>query len=203
MTEPTKPTAFTIVDNRRSSFDDEVSAKEPTPAAPPAPAPAKPVVTDKEVLAAERFHAVPPANKKAALADLYRFGVPQWSFVNLKPNSVLLRPLRKPVMSTGGLYTTNEDETTATMGTAAMAYVVLGVADLHEEPGERFMPVQPGSVVLVRSAMLEPLDVTLSILSLHIRYVLAEIGVEGFHTSEEVEKMMAEFDAATTSTSST
>jgi hypothetical protein len=114
---------------------------------------------------------------KVSVHELYSGGLPVGAFGNIAPNTALLLPLRRPARSSGGIVTA-VDEVKGTLGTACIAYVVAGVgvvqpaADQHPAT---WTAVEPGDIVVVRNAMLEPLHPDLEPLSIHRRHILAVI----------------------------
>lgn len=127
-----------------------------------------------EVEAAVAFHGT-DARTVATVHEVYEYGLPLWCFTNGKPNTALVRPLRRPAKSAGGIIT-SVDEKRGTLGTNALCYLVLNIGD---EVGdiEDLMPIKSGDVVVLRNAMLEPLDDTLNTLSIHRSHVLAKVEV--------------------------
>lgn len=117
-----------------------------------------------------------------SLHDLYAKGkgLSAAYIEDITPNTLLLLPLRRPGVSKGGVYTA-VDEQKGTLGTNCIAYVVAGVgptAAAADQHPQTWLPVEPGDVVVVRTAMLEPLHPDLEPLSIHRRHVLAKIRVD-------------------------
>jgi hypothetical protein len=148
------PAKFTIVDRRNLEDDAAVEA---------------PVTPD----------GITPAALDGAVSvhELYACGLPVGAFADIAPNTALLLPLRRPAKSTGGIVTA-VDEVKGTLGTACVAYVVAGLGAEHasaDQHPQTWTNVNPGDVVVVRNAMLEPLHPDLEPLSIHRRHILAVI----------------------------
>jgi hypothetical protein len=112
-----------------------------------------------------------------SLHELYSGGLPVGAFADVAPNTALLLPLRRPARSSGGIVTA-VDEVKGTLGTACIAYVVAGVGTIQPAADQHpatWTAVEPGDVVVVRNAMLEPLHPDLEPLSIHRRHILAVI----------------------------
>ena len=116
---------------------------------------------------------------KVSLHELYAGGLPCGAIDDLQPNTLLLLPLRAPATSTGGIITTTDER--GTLGTNCLAYVVVGVgvevASGSDHDPRLWVPVKPGDVVVVRTAMLEPLHIDLEPLAIHRRHVLSTIRI--------------------------
>jgi hypothetical protein len=70
------------------------------------------------------------------------------------------------------------DEVKGTLGTACIAYVVAGVGVIEaaaDQHPQTWVGIEPGDVVVVRNAMLEPLHPDLEPLLIHRRHVLAKV----------------------------
>lgn len=122
---------------------------------------------------------VTPAAVDGAVSvhELYSCGLPVGAFADVAPNTALLLPLRRPARSTGGIVTA-VDEVKGTLGTACIAYVVAGIGVLQpsaDQHPQTWVGIEPGDVVVVRNAMLEPLHPDLEPLLIHRRHVLAKV----------------------------
>ena len=133
--------------------------------------------TEDLVESAAAFHNA-ESRTSATVHEVYEHGLPLWCFLDGKPNCVLVRPLRRPAKSAGGIITAI-DERRGTLGTNALCYLVLAVNDTGYSGEAEFMPVSSGDVVVLRNAMLEPLDDTLNTLSIHRSHILTKVDVTG------------------------
>lgn len=111
------------------------------------------------------------------LHNLYAKGLSAADVDDVTPNTLLLLPLRRPAVSAGGVVTA-VDEHKGTRGTNCIAYVVAGIGDEQasaDQHPQTWLPVSLGDVVIVRTAMLEPLHPDQEPLSVHRRHVLAKV----------------------------
>jgi hypothetical protein len=114
---------------------------------------------------------------RVSVHELYTNGLPIKAIDDLAPNTALLMPIRRPGKSEKGIYT-SVDEVKGTLGTACIAYIVVGVSavvETNEDKPATWLPVEPGDVVVVRSAFLEPLHTDLEPLAIRRRHILAKI----------------------------
>ena len=175
MTKAIKP--ITVVDKRGT--DTHVGAAAPAPEAP-RPLPEKRQLSPSEIEAAMAFHYA-EGRTTATVHEIYKFGLPLWCFLDGKPNCALVRPIRRPEKSAGGIIEVI-DEKRGTLGTNALVYLVLALGDeveTEEDHPDTYLNVKPGDVVVLRNAMLEPLDDTLNTLSIHRSHVLSKVDVSG------------------------
>ena len=114
---------------------------------------------------------------RVSVHELYTNGLPVKAIDDLAPNTALLMPIRRPAKSSGGIVTA-VDEVKGTLGTACIAYIVVGVSavvETNEDKPAAWMPVEPGDVVVVRTAFLEPLHPDLEPLTIRRRHILSKI----------------------------
>ena len=114
---------------------------------------------------------------RVSVHELYTNGLPVKAIDDLAPNTALLMPIRRPAKSSGGIVTA-VDEVKGTLGTACIAYIVVGVSavvETNEDKPAAWMPVEPGDVVVVRTAFLEPLHPDLEPLTIRRRHILLKI----------------------------
>lgn len=114
---------------------------------------------------------------RVSVHELYTNGLPVKAIDDLAPNIALLMPIRRPAKSSGGIVTA-VDEVKGTLGTACIAYIVVGVSavvETNEDKPAAWMPVEPGDVVVVRTAFLEPLHPDLEPLTIRRRHILSKI----------------------------
>lgn len=164
---------FTVVDKRQA----EGTETHVGTAAPAAPAPAKPTRSPADVEAAFAFHYAEDRTV-ATVHEVYAHGFPLWCFIDGKPNTALVRPIRRPDVSEGGIIVAT-DAKRGTLGTNAIAYLVLALGD-EVGMADDCLRVSPGDVVILRNAMLEPLDDTLNTLSIGRMHILSKVAVTGF-----------------------
>ena len=154
-----------------SALDDIAARAIERLAARPSPtfastAPATPIVSTSSRL---------QPGQVPTLAQLYSDGMPLECFDDVRANTLVLFPLRKPTHSAGGVVVT-ADEEKGTMATAAICYRVVGVGrDVPDPDSDSWIPCEAGDVVVVRNAMIEPLHPTLVPCSIARRHVLAKI----------------------------
>ena len=114
---------------------------------------------------------------RVSVHELYTNGLPVKAIDDLAPNTALLMPIRRPAKSSGGIVTA-VDEVKGTLGTACIAYVVVGVSGVcptnEDNPGA-WLPVEPGECVIVRTAFLEPLHPDLEPLLIRRRHILSKV----------------------------
>lgn len=162
---------FTVID-KRSTGDgahDLPAVKVEAPTRSPA-----------DIEAAVAFHYA-EGRTTATVHEIYEHGLPLWCFLDGKPNTAMVRPIRRPAESAGGIITST-DAKKGTLGTNALCYVVLALGD---EVGpadvvDQWLRVQPGDVVVLRNAMLEPLDETLNTHLISRQHILSKVDVTGY-----------------------
>ena len=114
---------------------------------------------------------------RVSVHELYTNGLPVKAIDDLAPNTALLMPIRRPAKSSGGIVTV-VDEVKGTNGLACLAYIVVGVgstAKAGEDHPDAWLPIDPGDVVIVRQAFLEPLHNDLEPLLIRRRHILARV----------------------------
>jgi hypothetical protein len=163
--------SFSIVDKRNGEAEPE--------AAKPAPAPA-PTRSAADIEAAVAFHYA-EGRTTATVHEVYEHGLPLWCFTSGKPNTAMVRPIRRPAESAGGIITTT-DAKRGTLGTNALCYVVLALGDEvgPDDVVDQWLHVAPGDVVVLRNAMLEPLDETLNTHLISRQHILSKVDVTGY-----------------------
>jgi hypothetical protein len=170
---------FTIVD-RRSTETAEPSATailndvyRPKPDAAPTRSAA-------DIEAAVAFHYA-EGRTSATVHEVYEHGLPLWCFTAGKPNTAMVRPIRRPAESAGGIITTT-DAKRGTLGTNALCYVVLALGDEvgPDDVVDQWLHVAPSDVVVLRNAMLEPLDETLNTHLISRQHILSKVDVTGW-----------------------
>lgn len=165
-----KKPAFTIVDRRQLEDEPPVEHVPAVGPAPELPVPAaEPELTEEDKVFLEDI-----AQGRVSIADLYRRGLPHDAICEVAPNVLILAPIRRPGVSEGGIITST-DERKGTLGTNCLAYFVLGRGAHAPVPGEHWMVVRPGDVVVVNNASLEPLHNNLEPLVCHVRYAKAKL----------------------------
>lgn len=170
-----KKPAFTVVDRRKLEDEAPVEHVPAVGPAPELPAAAAPVVeVEPELTEEDKAFEADVLAGRVSIADLYRRGLPHDAICEVAPNVLILAPIRRPGVSEGGIIT-ETDARKGTLGTNCLAYFVLGRGAHAPVPGEHWMVVRPGDVVVVNNASLEPLHSNLEPLVCHVRYAKAKL----------------------------
>jgi len=148
---------------------DELKAVPPIPSKPKA----KPMsiaipVVDRRASVVDQVPAEAPALDILRIAR-HGFRADGSDFEAIKANHLVVSPIKGATKSAGGIHLANA--ATEMAGIHALAFTVIAMGDCRSHPEKMVRDLKPGSIVVVRSSMLDPLERTMESLIIDASHV--------------------------------